>query len=139
MKLGPTAPVANYLLNAALAWLAPVAAWARGTAGSRERVVVIYGWFPGTSKPQVFGIVNVIDVEGLVSAERSLIAMACRPSGCVAAHALAGRDSRSRGTQSSSISGICEPWVRPPKQHCCSEPPLELWIKSAHDHGWSGA
>lgn len=81
MKLGPTAPVANCLLNAALAWLAPVAAWVRGTAGSREWAVVIYGWFPGSSKPQVFGNGNVIEVEGLVSAERSLIAMACRPAG----------------------------------------------------------
>ena len=54
MKLRDTAPVANCLLTAALACLAPVAAQAQSPAESWKFEAAIYGWFPGISGSSSF-------------------------------------------------------------------------------------
>ncbi len=61
-----------------------------------------------TSKPDIFAVGDAIEVKDFVTGERSLIALAgpANRQGRIAADVIAGRNSRYRGTQGTSIIGL---------------------------------
>ena len=61
-----------------------------------------------TSDPHIFGVGDVVEVKDWVTGEWSLIALAgpANRQGRIAADVIAGRDSRYRGTQGTSIIGL---------------------------------
>jgi NADPH-dependent 2,4-dienoyl-CoA reductase/sulfur reductase-like enzyme len=61
-----------------------------------------------TSNPDIFAVGDVIDVKDFVTGQWSLIALAgpANRQGRIAADGIAGRDSRYRGTQGTSIVGL---------------------------------
>ena len=63
-----------------------------------------------TSEPDIFAVGDAIEVEDFVTGQSSLIALAgpANRQGRIAADVIAGRDSRYRGTQGTSIIGLFE-------------------------------
>ncbi|MGA8050131.1 MAG: FAD-dependent oxidoreductase [Burkholderiales bacterium] len=61
-----------------------------------------------TSNPDIFAVGDAVEVKDFVTGERSLVALAgpANRQGRIAADAIAGRDSRFRGTQGTSIIGF---------------------------------
>ena len=61
-----------------------------------------------TSNPDIFAVGDVVEVRDFVTGEWSLVALAgpANRQGRIAADVIAGRQSRFRGTQGSSIIGL---------------------------------
>ena len=61
-----------------------------------------------TSDPDIFAVGDAIEVKDFVTGEWSLVALAgpANRQGRIAADVIAGRDSRFRGTQGTSIIGL---------------------------------